>query len=59
VVSFVMMLASKILGVAVILLFYLGLVLCIYPLMFSGQYFAWKGMLGGEAPIGGASPVMA
>jgi magnesium-transporting ATPase (P-type) len=59
VVSFVMMLASKILGVAVILLFYLGLVLCIYPLMFSGQYFAWKGMLGGEAPVSGASPVLA
>jgi hypothetical protein len=56
---FVLMLASKALGFVVGGLLYVFVLLCVYPLMFGGQYVAWKGILDGDAPVGSGSPVMA
>ena len=38
---------SPVLAVVVAVAFYIPFLLCIYPLMFTGGYFAWKGMLDG------------
>jgi hypothetical protein len=44
----VLSLVSHVLAAVVAGLVYLGLLACVYPLMFSGQYLAWKDMVGGE-----------
>lgn len=41
---------SQVLGAIVGVLLYLGFLLVFYPLMFAGNYFMWKDMLGGEVP---------
>lgn len=38
------------LGVLAVLVLYLPFLLCIYPLMFAGNYFAWKGFCGDDPP---------
>lgn len=38
------------LGMIVGGVFYIAFLLCIYPLMFAGQYFVWKTILGGNSP---------
>jgi hypothetical protein len=38
------------LGMIVGGIFYIVFLLCIYPLMFAGQYFVWKSILGGNSP---------
>lgn len=38
------------LGMIVGGIFYIVFLLCIYPLMFAGQYFVWKSILGGNGP---------
>lgn len=38
------------LGVVAALALYVPVFLCMYPLMFAGNYFAWKSMLGRESP---------
>jgi len=43
-----LMVLMKTLGVIVIALFEILLMLCIYPLMFAINYFAWKRLLGDE-----------
>ena len=40
----------QVLGIIVGGIFYIAFLLCIYPLMFSGQYFVWKSILGGDSP---------
>jgi hypothetical protein len=40
------------LAILATLLLYIPFLLCIYPLLFAGQYLAWKDLLGdGESPM--------
>ena len=54
--AFALSFVSQVLMAAVVAICYLALILAIYPLMFAGNYFVWKDMLGGEtvADTGGA-----
>jgi hypothetical protein len=49
-VAWLLSLVHWLLAVVVAIVFYTALVLCIYPLMFAGNYFAWKSILGEDAP---------
>ena len=50
---------SPVLSMVVIGLAYLVLLLVMYPLMFAGNYFVWKDMLGGDGPAPEAGAVAA
>jgi hypothetical protein len=42
-------LVSATLAVVAVCAFYLAFLLCLYPLMFAGHYFAWKSVLGDDS----------
>jgi hypothetical protein len=49
-------LLSKSLGLVLMLLLYIPLLLVLYPLMFAGNYVAWKSLLGSEPPMPPVTP---
>jgi MFS family permease len=44
----VLSLASSVLAVVAVIVLYFVVLLCLYPLMFAGHYFAWKSVLGDD-----------
>ena len=42
-------LVSSMLAVVAIIVLYFAVLLCLYPLMFAGHYFAWKSVLGDDS----------
>jgi hypothetical protein len=50
VIAAVLMLVSKVLGLIAIGLLYMAFALLLYPVMFAGNYYVWKDMLGGDEP---------
>ena len=54
-VCWVLSLIHWLLAVLVGVLFYALLLLCLYPLMFAGNYYAWKSVLGGDGAATGTA----